>query len=918
MENDNSKENDRAQLFQPNLGAGPAHRHPHHRGNNKRVPEKTDSSDENPSLRADVWPSRVAPHHATSSAPGEEIGDRDRNHNQLSRVTTRQPLRALDMSIPPAASIVPQQHQQHQQPPVRRALLRYGERFETLFGIAGNQDRISRSYIDDCRNLAENEDDKPWIWRRVLEYASRHDFLTNAELVRLHRRATTRLPASTEGMDEQELDHLLCIWISYAQAQLRQGSDKEARLTMQHIRRWASAKAAFVMQMARMEEGTDISKAMSIIQDGIDARAQPIHDLQQYLSYLQQKARPPSSNKRKKTDQQLSPKRLKTETGKVDVLQSCMTDSKQGSPLIQGRKESIRFRLDPLPNHRGSSTQRLSDQASSGLSKGSENGNLGATPLAEERKTPVTVTQHSIDPVDSSCHLKTPIVLHHDHTNTRPMVDGPSANSKNVAQGKAATPSAPTEDHRANRLRNSGASSIRRPPILSSKLGKARRIDAANGNDGSNDDEDSDVGMQGSVDTGDQSKVAIPKLDLSYILEWDPNQRFNNKNNDSKEKCRKSNEAKAKPSPQLPKIEEVSVAPTKQIPQEEKEMRKETPRKREPAPNHRHEEDRFSGSSSERPCNKHNAEFLPLIEEKNIVRVNGIPYVKLGGPVGKGGSCKVYRALAKDYSVVAIKKVKIGGMDKKAIDSYANEIRLLKSLRGCSTIIQMHDSEVDLQRKAIFVVMELGEADLNHVLQKQTHSTNGGRSLNMNFIRLTWHQMLSAVHCIHEHRIIHGDLKPANFLFVKGTLKLIDFGIAKAIETHDTTNIYRESQIGTLNYMSPEAIEDSGASQDKPTMRIGRASDIWSLGCILYQMVYGKTPFADLHMIQKLQAIINPKHEIPFPETVDALAIDVIKQCLQRRPELRPPIVGKNGLLNEHPFLVTRTTKTRSVGDDSK
>ena len=120
--------------------------------------------------------------------------------------------------------------------------------------------------------------------------------------------------------------------------------------------------------------------------------------------------------------------------------------------------------------------------------------------------------------------------------------------------------------------------------------------------------------------------------------------------------------------------------------------------------------------------------------------------------------------------------------------------------------------------------------------------------------------MLQVVHSIHEAKIIHGDLKPANFLFVKGALKLIDFGIAKSIESDDTTNIYRESQVGTLNYMSPEAILDSGGGTGTPKMRLGRASDVWSLGCILYQMCCGVTPFAKLHMVQKLQAIVNPEH----------------------------------------------------------
>lgn len=68
------------------------------------------------------------------------------------------------------------------------------------------------------------------------------------------------------------------------------------------------------------------------------------------------------------------------------------------------------------------------------------------------------------------------------------------------------------------------------------------------------------------------------------------------------------------------------------------------------------------------------------------------------------------------------------------------------------------------------------------------------KGLGLNHVRLYWEQMLEAVHTIHEERIVHGDLKPANFVCVQGRLKLIDFGIAKAIQ-NDTTNIVRENQV---------------------------------------------------------------------------------------------------------------------------
>ena len=68
-------------------------------------------------------------------------------------------------------------------------------------------------------------------------------------------------------------------------------------------------------------------------------------------------------------------------------------------------------------------------------------------------------------------------------------------------------------------------------------------------------------------------------------------------------------------------------------------------------------------------------------------------------------------------------------------------------------------------------------------------------------------------------------------------------------------------------------------------------------------MVYGKTPFQEVPVIKKPYVITDPNYQIFYDETMDDAANDAIKQCLRRVPEERAPIVGKNGLLNEHRFL---------------
>ena len=137
--------------------------------------------------------------------------------------------------------------------------------------------------------------------------------------------------------------------------------------------------------------------------------------------------------------------------------------------------------------------------------------------------------------------------------------------------------------------------------------------------------------------------------------------------------------------------------------------------------------------------------------------------------------------------------------------------------------------------------------------------------------------MLSAVQAIHDQKIVHTDLKPANFVLIEGSLKLIDFGIAKAIG-NDTTNIHRDTQIGTVNYMSPEAIMTTSARDSgRQVITQGRASDVWSLGCILYQMVYGAPPFAKFTVIQKIQLIPNPDAPYSIPGISNS---DADKDCL--------------------------------------
>lgn len=244
--------------------------------------------------------------------------------------------------------------------------------------------------------------------------------------------------------------------------------------------------------------------------------------------------------------------------------------------------------------------------------------------------------------------------------------------------------------------------------------------------------------------------------------------------------------------------------------------------------------------------------------------------------IGKGKFATVYRAVRRsDGATVALKRINVDMIDEKSREKCLKEIKLLQSLDH-QNIIKYLDSFIS-DNDLVIVVEWAAAGDLKRQIkkhqEKETHFEE----------RIIWKyfsQVCDAIAHMHEKRIMHRDLKPANiFLTLDGTVKVGDLGLSRELSEN---TLQAHSKVGTPLYMSPEVL--SGIGYDFK-------SDIWSLGCLLYELAMLKSPFKSegLNLYTLFQKISEGQYQ-PLPEMYSAELTSLVHTILATDPNSRPTL----------------------------
>jgi len=244
--------------------------------------------------------------------------------------------------------------------------------------------------------------------------------------------------------------------------------------------------------------------------------------------------------------------------------------------------------------------------------------------------------------------------------------------------------------------------------------------------------------------------------------------------------------------------------------------------------------------------------------------------------VGRGGQGVVYRAHQKSLNrTVALKVISLGQWASKAhVKRFRREAEAAARLEH-SCIVPIY--EVGERDGSCYFSMQFIEGgQLDEVVRRAPMSIRQAAGLIA--------KVAHTVHYAHEHGILHRDIKPGNILLdEKGEPHLTDFGLARLVETESTVTRTREV-LGTPSYMAPEQAAGE-------TTKLGKATDVYGLGAVLYQLVTGHPPFAGGTTYETIKLLLDTEPRPPrsLNRKIDRELSTICVKCLDKDPKRRYP-----------------------------
>jgi serine/threonine-protein kinase ULK/ATG1 len=259
-------------------------------------------------------------------------------------------------------------------------------------------------------------------------------------------------------------------------------------------------------------------------------------------------------------------------------------------------------------------------------------------------------------------------------------------------------------------------------------------------------------------------------------------------------------------------------------------------------------------------------------------------YIYRDQRIGTGAYSVVYKGICRNTKEpVAIKKIDLRRFkdDKARIDE---EIEIMKKLKHIG-IVQLYDVIYDKLNDYVYIIMEYcSGGDLSTIIHQSTEAE----------IQRYFQQLAEAFKYLFKQKILHRDIKPQNILFKdpsRKILKITDFGFSKY---YNEDNTLLETLCGSPMYMAPEILFHQ---------KYNVKTDLWSIGVILYEMVYGKYPYSAKTTIDLIKEVKSGKIEFSknTKVKVSSQCIDLLQKLLKKDPIIRITWTE----FFEHPWVYT-------------